>query len=94
MTLRGISTGTVGAALLCAFAAVQAAELAAATVQYREVPQTYSVEGVVEATRQSTVSAQISGRVKEVNFDVGDTVRKGQVILRIEFAFSGDAFCD
>ncbi|HEY6094960.1 MAG TPA: efflux RND transporter periplasmic adaptor subunit [Gallionellaceae bacterium] len=84
MTLRGISTGTVGAALLCAFAAVQAAELAAATVQYREVPQTYSVEGVVEATRQSTVSAQISGRVKEVNFDVGDTVRKGQVILRID----------
>jgi len=30
------------------------------------------------------VSAQISGRVKEVNFDVGDTVRKGQVILRID----------
>lgn len=46
--------------------------------------QTYSVEGVVEAIRQSTVSAQISGRVKEVNFDVGDTVKKGQVILRID----------
>ncbi|HEU0282620.1 MAG TPA: biotin/lipoyl-binding protein, partial [Gallionella sp.] len=58
--------------------------LATATVQYREVAQTYSVEGVVEATRQSTVSAQISGRVKEINFDVGDTVRKGQVILRID----------
>jgi RND family efflux transporter MFP subunit len=64
---------------------VQAAEsLAVAKVAYREVAQTYSVEGVVEAVRQSTVSAQISGRVKEVNFDVGDTVQKGQIILRIE----------
>lgn len=58
--------------------------LAVAKVEYREVPQTYSVEGVVEAVRQSTVSAQISGRIKEVNFDVGDTVRKGQIILRID----------
>jgi RND family efflux transporter MFP subunit len=66
-------------------ATAQAAEpLAVARVEYREVPQTYSVEGVVEAVRQSTVSAQISGRVKEINFDVGDTVRKGQIILRID----------
>ena len=64
---------------------VQAAEaLAVVKAEYREVPQTYSVEGVMEAVRQSTVSAQISGRVKEVNFDVGDTVKKGQVILRID----------
>jgi RND family efflux transporter MFP subunit len=58
--------------------------LASVTVQFREVAQTYSAEGVVEATRQSTVSAQISGRVKEVNFDIGDKVKKGQVILRID----------
>jgi RND family efflux transporter MFP subunit len=38
----------------------------------------------VEATRQSTVSAQISGRIKEINFDVGSRVNKGQVILRID----------
>jgi multidrug efflux pump subunit AcrA (membrane-fusion protein) len=45
-------------------ASVQAAEpLATAPVQYREVEQTYSIDGVVEAVRQSTVSAQISGRV-------------------------------
>ena len=59
-------------------------QLAVAPVQYREVEQTYSVEGLVEATRQSTVSAQISGRIKEINFDVGDRVNKGQVILRID----------
>src|SRR5665647_2591961 len=71
--------------LLIGFASAHAAEqLAVATVQYREVEQTYSVEGLVEATRQSTVSAQISGRIKEINFDVGSRVNKGQVILRID----------
>jgi RND family efflux transporter MFP subunit len=59
-------------------------ELQLAPVQYREVEQTYSVEGLVEATRQSTVSAQISGRIKEINFDIGSRVNKGQVILRID----------
>lgn len=64
---------------------VQAAEqLEVAQVQYREVAQTYSAEGLVEATRQSTVSAQIGGRVKEIGFDVGDRVSKGQVILHID----------
>lgn len=63
----------------------QAAEqLAVAPVQFREVAQSYSADGVVEAARQSTVSAQIAGRVKEILFDVGDTVRKGQTLLRID----------
>ncbi|MDO8206389.1 MAG: efflux RND transporter periplasmic adaptor subunit [Gallionella sp.] len=71
--------------LLVMAASVQAAEqLVLAPVEFREVAQTYSVEGLVEATRQSTVSAQIAGRVVEVNFDVGDQVVKGQVILRID----------
>ena len=61
-----------------------AGQLDVASAQYREVAQTYSVDGLVEAVRQSTVSAQISGRVKEVNFDAGDHVKKGQVILRID----------
>src|SRR5512146_285297 len=65
--------------------ATQAAgQLDVAPAQYREVAQTYSADGLVEATRQSTVSAQIGGRVKEVLFDVGDRVAKGQVILRID----------
>ena len=34
--------------------------------------------------RQSTVSAQIAGRIVELRFDVGDRVRQGQVIARID----------
>ena len=71
--------------LLMMSASAQAAgQLAAVPVEYRDVAQTFSVEGIVEATRQSTVSAQISGRIKEINFDVGDRVSRGQVILRID----------
>lgn len=70
--------------MLAACGARAAEPLAVATVQYRDVAQTYSSEGLVEAARQSTVSAQISGRVKEINFDVGDRVSKGQVIVRID----------
>lgn len=71
--------------LLLGMATVQAAEqLAVAIVQHREVAQTYSADGLVEAARQSTVSAQIGGRVREILFDIGDRVEKGQVILRID----------
>ncbi|HLY96835.1 MAG: efflux RND transporter periplasmic adaptor subunit [Sideroxydans sp.] len=76
--LFGLSAMVLGAP------AHAAEQLATSPVQLREVEQTYSVDGVVEATRQSTVSAQISGRVKAIYFDVGDRVSKGQVILRID----------
>lgn len=68
-----------------------AEQLAVAPVQYREVAQSYAAEGLVEATRQSTVAAQISGRIKEINFDVGSAVKKGQVILRIDEREAGQA---
>jgi RND family efflux transporter MFP subunit len=74
----------IGSMLLGAVAAQAAEPISTALVQYREVEQTYSIEGLVEATRQSTVSAQIGGRIKEINFDVGSRVNKGQVILRID----------
>ena len=58
--------------------------LAIGTVQYREVDVTYAAEAVVEATRQSTVSAQVTGRIVELKYDVGDYVQKGQLLVRID----------
>ncbi len=40
-------------------------------------------DGVVEAVRSATLSAQTAGRVTEVQVDVGDRVRAGQVLLRL-----------
>jgi len=55
-----------------------------AAVEMRDVELTYTADAVVEAVRQSTVAAQIAGRIVELRFDVGDFVRKGEVIARID----------
>lgn len=65
--------------------------LATAAVDYRDVDEVYTADAMLEAVRQSTVSAQISGRVVEVRFDAGDTVSKGEVILRIDEREVSDA---
>lgn len=59
-------------------------QLDTAIVEVRDVELTYSAEAVVEAVRQSTVAAQIAGRIVELRFDVGDYVKKGEVIVRID----------
>jgi len=73
------------ALLVLASATVVAGEpLATAAAANREVDEAYVADGAVEAVRQSTVSAQIAGRVVAVNFDVGDYVKQGEVIVRID----------
>jgi RND family efflux transporter MFP subunit len=64
--------------------AAATAEIKSAAAEIRDVDLTYSAEAVIEAVRQSTVSAQISGRIVELRFDVGDYVKKGDVIVRID----------
>ena len=64
--------------------AAKPAGLRTAPVELRDVALTVSAEAVVEAVRQSTVSAQVSGRIVDIRFDVGDRVRKGDVIVRID----------
>ena len=61
-------------------------------VEFSEVDQTYSAEGLVEAVKQATVSAEISGRIIELKFDVGDFVQKGTVIARIDESVVGQQF--
>jgi RND family efflux transporter MFP subunit len=65
-------------------AAAVVADLKTAPVELRDIELTTSAEAVVEAVRQSTVSAQIAGRIVALNFDVGDFVKQGAVIARID----------
>lgn len=48
-----------------------------------ETYQRRILNGIVEAVHQATVSAQTSGRVSEIYYDVGDYVPKNNVLLRI-----------
>ncbi len=53
-------------------------------VVVREFTQTLAAEGVVEAVKQTTLGAQVAGRIVELNVKAGDTVRAGQVLVRID----------
>jgi RND family efflux transporter MFP subunit len=64
--------------------APRAAAVKTAAVELRDIELTTSAEAVMEAVRQSTVSAQIAGRIVELRFDIGDYVKKGDVIVRID----------
>lgn len=57
---------------------------ASAVVQAREVDLGFPVEAMLEAVRQSTVAAQITGRVLEVRADAGQRVKQGELLMRID----------
>ncbi|MFZ5594070.1 MAG: efflux RND transporter periplasmic adaptor subunit [Pseudomonadota bacterium] len=58
--------------------------LPVAQAQYRSAAAQQVFDGVIEAVKQSTVSAQISGRVQEIAVDVNDRVAKGAVLVRVQ----------
>jgi RND family efflux transporter MFP subunit len=63
---------------------VTASELATAIVQSPGAGESASFDGVVEAVRQTVVSAQVPGAVVAIEVKVGDVVKAGQVLARID----------
>jgi RND family efflux transporter MFP subunit len=57
-------------------------DLAVTPVVYEVTPRERIWDGTVEAVNQGTVSAQTSGRVAEIFYDVNDFVPAGAVIIR------------
>jgi len=55
-------------------------------LQPATVPLQQVLDGTVEAVNRGTVSAQTSGRVLQINYDVDDFVEKGAVLLRLRDA--------
>jgi len=62
--------------------AAEPTELATVAASSVQTPQERELDAVIEAVKQATVSAQTSGRVIEINFDVDDYVEKGATLLR------------
>ncbi len=54
------------------------------TVTEQVVAQERMLDGIVEAVNKTTVSAQTSGQVEAVYYDVDDYVEKGQVIVKLK----------
>jgi RND family efflux transporter MFP subunit len=59
------------------------AKLATEVVQPVTVPVERELDGTIEAVNQATVSAQTSGRVAEIFYDVNDFVPAGAVLLKL-----------
>lgn len=60
------------------------AEVQTIRIAPHTVPSTTVVEASIEAVQQSTLAAQIPGRVLELAVDAGDRVHKDQVLVRID----------
>lgn len=59
-----------------------AADLPVAAAAREVIAAEHRLDGVVEAVNRATVSAQTSGRIIELPYDVDDYVEKGAVIVR------------
>jgi RND family efflux transporter MFP subunit len=74
----------VAALLGVLLAPAGAAPLQTITVAAAAADQTYRAEGVVEAVRQSTIAAQVPARIIEMRVRAGDSVKSGQVLVRLD----------
>ena len=83
--LKTFVAGLIPAAVIFAgvAAGLQAAEpLATATVKMQPVARERLLDGIVEAVRETTVSAETTGRVSAILVDVDDFVKQGDIIVR------------
>ena len=85
--LSGFSVSALSAAVLLVapvgLASAQA-ELVTVRIQTHAFAAQISAEASIEALNQATLAAQMPGRIVDLGVDVGDRVRKGQVLLRID----------
>jgi RND family efflux transporter MFP subunit len=79
MHLNKYTQGLLAACLLLNLSISQAIETVA--VVHQKALRYFYLNGIVEAINQTTVSAQTSGKIKEILFDVDDFVDKGSIIL-------------
>jgi RND family efflux transporter MFP subunit len=70
--------------LLLPFPVLAALPFATTEVAYRPVASGYAAEALVEAGRESTLAAQVAGRILTLGVDAGDTVKQGQLLVRID----------
>ena len=60
--------------------------VAVETVAAREVPQTATYTSTVQAYVKNNIAPQMAGRISKINVEIGDFVKKGQVLAEIDKA--------
>lgn len=82
VVIAGLLHGTI--AVAANTTAVAPATLATTVVRLSGAEQPTGFDGVVEAVRQTVLAAQVAGAVVALNVKVGDAVKAGQLLARID----------
>lgn len=89
--MKSIARSLIFALALASTAIMAADPLPVITVKLHPVDLTFPAESVVEAVQQTTVGAQVAGRVLEVRADAGQRVNKGDLLMRIDAREASEA---
>ena len=88
--MRQIRSGFTSFLLVTAFCLISSAhaselasELETVVASTEQSPRLYRLDGIVEAVHKTTVSAQISGQVETILYDIDDYVEKGAIVIRL-----------
>ena len=65
-----------------------------ATVERGDLQSTVSATGTINAVTTVSVGTQVSGQVSEILVDFNDTVKKGQLLARIDPTLAQQAVAD
>ncbi len=76
--------GFLFAAALASFGLSAQAEVPTVRIEARASAPVIVAEATIEAARQSTLAAQMPGRILDLAVDAGDRVSTGQVLVRID----------
>lgn len=66
------------------FAAKEVPRYITAEAQTRDLEQTVLADGTIEAQKQVSVGAQVSGQIKALHVALGDKIRKGDLVAEID----------
>jgi len=77
-------SASIAAFVTASLANAQPAQVPTAVVKSTSVGVALMLDGVIEPVKQSTVSAQASGRISTLNIKAGDKVRVGQTLATID----------
>lgn len=89
--MKSIARSLIFALALASTAIMAADPLPVITVKLHPVDLTFPAESVVEAVQQTTIGAQVAGRVLEVRADAGQRVNKGDLLMRIDAREASEA---
>ena len=89
--MKSIARSLIFALALASTAIMAADPLPVITVKLHPVDLTFPAESVVEAVQQTTIGAQVAGRVLEVRVDAGQRVNKGDILMRIDAREASEA---